>query len=114
MLQTPLQDIVGVPGVEAEAELLAAITTFFTRVGLGPADVGLKVSSRKVGEHMLLHAAWASMCTQSHSPLTLSPTSPLQVLSAVLERYGVSSAQFGPVCVVVDKMEKLPREQVGG
>ncbi len=36
------------PGVEAEAELLAAIVTFFQRLGLGPADVGLKVSSRKV------------------------------------------------------------------
>jgi histidyl-tRNA synthetase len=35
-------------GVEAEAELLAAITSFFSRVGLSSADVGLKVSSRKV------------------------------------------------------------------
>lgn len=35
-------------GVEAEAELLAALTTFFSRVGLTPEDVGLKVSSRKV------------------------------------------------------------------
>ena len=38
-------DIIGVPGVEAEAELLAAMITFFQRVGLGPQDVGLKVSS---------------------------------------------------------------------
>jgi histidyl-tRNA synthetase len=36
------------PGVEAEAELLSAVTTFFSRVGLSSADVGLKVSSRKV------------------------------------------------------------------
>jgi histidyl-tRNA synthetase len=35
-------------GVEAEAELLSAVTTFFSRVGLTSADVGLKVSSRKV------------------------------------------------------------------
>jgi histidyl-tRNA synthetase len=35
-------------GVEAEAELLAAITTFFSRVGITSADVGIKVSSRKV------------------------------------------------------------------
>jgi histidyl-tRNA synthetase len=41
-------DIIGVAGVEAEAELLAAITTFFKSVGLGPEDVGIKVSSRKV------------------------------------------------------------------
>ncbi len=43
-------DIVGVPGVEAEAELLAAITLFFERVGMTSADVGIKVSSRKVGD----------------------------------------------------------------
>lgn len=36
-------DVVGVPGVEAEAELLAAVTSFFARVGLGPEDVGIKV-----------------------------------------------------------------------
>ena len=35
-------------GVEAEVELLAAITTFFTRLGLTSQDVGIKVSSRKV------------------------------------------------------------------
>ena len=41
-------DIVGVPGVEAEAELIAAVATFFSRVGLGAADVGIKVSNRKI------------------------------------------------------------------
>ena len=41
-------DIWGVPGVEAEAELLAAVTTFFKRVGLTSADVGIKVNSRGV------------------------------------------------------------------
>lgn len=74
-------DIIGVAGVEAEAELLSAIATFFTRLGLTAADVGIKVSSRKV-------------------------------LQAVLTRYGVPPQDFGPVCVVVDKMEKLPREKV--
>ncbi|KAG1660039.1 hypothetical protein FOA52_010024 [Chlamydomonas sp. UWO 241] len=74
-------DIVGVPGVEAEAELLSAITTFFERVGLSSADVGIKVSSRKV-------------------------------LQAVLSQYGVPDEMFAPVCVIVDKAEKLPREKV--
>jgi histidyl-tRNA synthetase len=41
-------DIWGVPGIEAEAELLSAITTFFTRVGISSADVGIKVNSRAV------------------------------------------------------------------
>ncbi len=34
--------------MEAEAELLAAVTAFFQRVGLTPADVGIKVNSRGV------------------------------------------------------------------
>ena len=74
-------DIVGVQGVEAEAELLAAITTFFERVGLTAKDVGIKVSSRKV-------------------------------LQSILSRYNVPPALFARVCVVVDKVEKLPKEEV--
>ena len=46
-------DIVGVEGVEAEAELLAAITTFFARLGITSEDVGIKVSSRKVLQAVL-------------------------------------------------------------
>lgn len=38
----------GVAGIAAEAELLAAICLFLQRVGLGPADVVIKVSSRGV------------------------------------------------------------------
>jgi histidyl-tRNA synthetase len=74
-------DVVGVPGVEAEAELLAAMAAFFADVGLTPKDVGIRVSSRRV-------------------------------LSAVLRLNGVAEAQFSRACVVVDKAEKLPREQV--
>ncbi|KAG8460255.1 hypothetical protein KFE25_004503 [Diacronema lutheri] len=39
-------DVWGVPTVHAEAELLSACTAFCTRVGLGPADVGVRISSR--------------------------------------------------------------------
>jgi histidyl-tRNA synthetase len=74
-------DIVGVQGVEAEAELLAAITSFFKRVGITSADVGIKVSSRKL-------------------------------LSEVLSRFDIDGENFAPVCVVVDKIEKLPREKI--
>ena len=35
-----------------------------------------------------------------------------KVLQAVLERFGVTADKFAPVCVVVDKMEKIPREAV--
>jgi histidyl-tRNA synthetase len=41
-------DIWGVPGVEAEAELLAAAVGAFRDMGLSPNDVGIKVNSRKV------------------------------------------------------------------
>jgi len=74
-------DIVGVPGVEAEAELLAAITTFFARVGLTSEDVGIKVNSRKL-------------------------------LQEVFQSCGVSEETFGAACVVVDKIDKMPREKV--
>ena len=46
-------DIFGIEGVTAEAELLAAITTFFKRLGLTSNDVGIKVSNRKVLQSVL-------------------------------------------------------------
>ena len=75
-------DIVGVPGVTAEAELLAAITTFFERLGLGSGDIGVKISSRKV------------------------------LQSVLTEKLGVPAEHFEAVCVLVDKLEKLPREAI--
>ncbi|KAG5186960.1 histidyl-tRNA synthetase [Tribonema minus] len=46
-------DIWGVQGVEAEAELLAAVVSFFTNIGITSADVGMKVNSRAaLGEIM--------------------------------------------------------------
>lgn len=41
-------DIWGVHSVEAEAELLSAIVTFFQSVGLRSQDVGIKVNNRKI------------------------------------------------------------------
>lgn len=35
-----------------------------------------------------------------------------KVLQAVLQQYGVTADSFGPVCVVVDKLDKLPAEKV--
>ncbi len=74
-------DIFGLEGPSAEAELLAAVTTFLERLGLSAADVGIKVSSRKV-------------------------------LQGVLESLGVTEERFVPVCVLVDKLDKLPRDVV--
>jgi len=74
-------DVFGVPGVGAEAELLGAITTFFSRIGLQASDVGIRVSSRKV-------------------------------LQGVVEAEGVAKERFNEVCVLVDKLDKLPREVI--
>jgi histidyl-tRNA synthetase len=74
-------DIFGVAGVEAEAELLAAIVQFFTALGLAAGDITIKVSSRKV-------------------------------LEGVLRQAGVPDEHFAPVCVLVDKLDKLPRDAI--
>ena len=74
-------DILGVEGVAAEAELLGAITTLLSRLGLGAGDVEIRVSNRKI-------------------------------LQAVATAAGIADDQFGPVCVLIDKLEKVPREDV--
>ncbi|KAK6149058.1 hypothetical protein DH2020_016583 [Rehmannia glutinosa] len=74
-------DIIGVPNVAAEAELIFSIVTFFKRIGITASDVGFKVSSRKV-------------------------------LQEVLRRYSVPENLFGRVCVVIDKLEKIPIDDI--
>ncbi|MCO5550521.1 hypothetical protein L7F22_004008 [Adiantum nelumboides] len=76
-------DILGISGVEAEAELLTAIITLFKKVGIRSQDVGIRVSNRKV-------------------------------LQSVLGRFGIPKESFAAVCVVVDKMEKISREEIEG
>jgi histidyl-tRNA synthetase len=39
--------------LQAEAELLSAIVTFFTRLGITASDVGIKISNRKVLQAVL-------------------------------------------------------------
>ncbi|QCD97935.1 histidyl-tRNA synthetase [Vigna unguiculata] len=74
-------DIIGVPGVMAEAELLSSIVTLFKRIGITESDVGFKVSSRKV-------------------------------LQEVLNCYSVPEHLFGKVCVIIDKIEKIPVDEI--
>jgi histidyl-tRNA synthetase len=76
-------DIYGVPGVAAEAELLAAIVHFFKAVGLQAGEIEIRISSRKVLEEVLTTA-------------------------------NVPADKFAAVCVLVDKLEKLPREAIEG
>ncbi|GAB4856648.1 hypothetical protein Ancab_014560 [Ancistrocladus abbreviatus] len=74
-------DIIGVPEVMAEAELISSIVTLFKRVGITESDVGFKVSSRKV-------------------------------LQEVLRCYDVPESLFGRVCITIDKIEKIPLDDV--
>ncbi|XP_010684042.2 histidine--tRNA ligase, chloroplastic/mitochondrial [Beta vulgaris subsp. vulgaris] len=74
-------DIIGVPEVTAEAELISAIVTFFKRLGISEADVGFKISSRKV-------------------------------LQEVLTSFNVPEELFGRVCIVIDKLEKIPLDDI--
>ncbi|KAK7245100.1 hypothetical protein RIF29_39934 [Crotalaria pallida] len=74
-------DIIGVPGVMAEAELIASIVTLFKRIGITESDVGFKVSSRKV-------------------------------LQGVLKCYSIPENLFGRVCVIIDKIEKIPIDEI--
>ena len=74
-------DVFGVDDVSAEAELLAAVVTLFSRLGLSSADVQIRVSNRRI-------------------------------LQTLLEDAGIAPDQFGPVCILVDKLEKLPQEEV--
>ncbi|KAG5055573.1 hypothetical protein JHK85_008083 [Glycine max] len=69
-------DIIGVPGVMAEAELIASIVTLFKRIGITESDVGFKV------------------------------------LQEVLNCYSVPENLFGKVCVIIDKIEKIPADEI--
>lgn len=74
-------DIIGVPEVTAEAELISSIVTFFKRLGITQSDVGFKISSRKV-------------------------------LQEVLRCNNVPEDLFGRVCIIIDKLEKIPVDEV--
>lgn len=76
-------DIWGEPGVEAEAELLSAMFTAFDRLGLAPGKVRVRLNSRALLEESL--------------------------------RQGVLAARpevFEPLCVVIDKIDKIGAEAV--
>lgn len=74
-------DIIGVPEVTAEAELISSIITFFKRIGITASDVGFKVSSRKL-------------------------------LQEVLSHYSIHEDLFAKVCIIIDKIGKLPLDDI--
>jgi len=74
-------DVWGVSTIQAEVELLSAAVTFMKSVGLSAADVGIKLSTRRV-------------------------------LSELLASIGVPESKFASTCVLVDKLDKLPQDEV--
>jgi histidyl-tRNA synthetase len=76
-------DIWGVSGVEAEAELIAAIFDTFARLGLRTGDALMRLNSRAFLEEVLRGGLLA-------------------------ERPGV----FEPLCVVIDKLDKIGSDAV--
>jgi histidyl-tRNA synthetase len=76
-------DLIGMPGVAGEAELMAAQVAFLRRTGLnlepGNPDIVWKVSNRQVIQHFL-------------------------------ERLGITGDTFAAVCVVIDKRDKIGNE----
>ncbi|HME71163.1 MAG TPA: histidine--tRNA ligase [Myxococcota bacterium] len=76
-------DIWGEPGVGAEAELLSAITLALKHLGLGPADVQIRVNSRALLEETLRDGVLRNR------PLA-----------------------FEPLCIAIDKLSKIGPEAV--
>ncbi len=78
-------DIWGEPGVSAEAELIAAIFALLERLGLGPGDVRLRLSSRALLEESLRRGV-----------LRQRPEA------------------FTPLCIAIDKLDKIGADAVIG
>ncbi|GJS89060.1 histidine--tRNA ligase, chloroplastic/mitochondrial [Tanacetum coccineum] len=95
-------DIIGVPDVTGEAELISSIVTFFKRIGITAKDVGFKISSRKLSDS---NSEFANVSK-------LVPFLSLQVLQEVLSLYSVPEASFAKACIIIDKMGKIPMEEI--
>lgn len=76
-------DIWGEPGVAAEAELLSAVCTAVDRLGLAPGDVRVRLNSRALLEESLR--------------------------AGVLKR---APEVFEPLCIVIDKLDKIGADAV--
>jgi len=75
-------DVWGAAGLTAEAELLGAAVAFMTQIGLTSGEVGVKVSTRSVLSELLVN------------------------------KLGLAPERFASTCVLIDKLDKLPQEEV--
>ncbi|KAF8294968.1 putative histidyl-tRNA synthetase [Trypanosoma cruzi] len=72
--------------------------------------VGVKSVSAEV--ELVCAACWAMRSLGLSSKDVGIKVNSRKVLQTVVEQAGVTSDKFAPVCVIVDKMEKIPREEV--
>jgi len=98
-------DIWGVPEVTAETELLAAMVSFFKKVGLSSEDVGIKINSRLVIAEVLTELGipeekFAATCVL----IDKLEKVPLQAIQADLEQLGLSSS-------IVEKLTRTLSEK---
>ena len=77
----------------AELELLAAQVTLFKRVGLTSDDVAIRISSRA-----LLNEVFQALGVENHAVVDADK--------------GTESDTFTAMCMVIDKLDKQPREAV--
>eukprot|EP00518_Triparma_eleuthera_P004651 CAMPEP_0182461116 /NCGR_PEP_ID=MMETSP1319-20130603/5779_1 /TAXON_ID=172717 /ORGANISM="Bolidomonas pacifica, Strain RCC208" /LENGTH=416 /DNA_ID=CAMNT_0024660337 /DNA_START=436 /DNA_END=1681 /DNA_ORIENTATION=+ len=99
-------DVWGVPGVSAEAELLSSMVEFFSSVGLGSDDVGIKVNSRGLIAEVLdglgiPEDKFARTCVLVDKLEKV----PLDALRADLEDIGVTPAQVESLTAVLSRKD---------
>ncbi|KAL6954837.1 histidine--tRNA ligase [Sarracenia purpurea var. burkii] len=102
-------------GVQAEAELIASIVTLFKRIGITASDVGFKVSSRKVVGLSFLLKGLIELCLHFQRLTVFVWVLVRQnrnVLQEVLRRYSIPDNLFGKVCIIIDKIEKIPIDEI--
>uniref|UniRef100_A0A7C8YTU3 histidine--tRNA ligase n=1 Tax=Opuntia streptacantha TaxID=393608 RepID=A0A7C8YTU3_OPUST len=101
-------DIIGVPEVTAEAELISAIVTFFKKVGITDADVGFKVSSRKLEKIPLdeVKRELASAGMSEEAIQELLEILSIKSLAMLEERLGTSGQAVGELRKLFSFAEK--------
>jgi hypothetical protein len=85
------------------------MASFFSRIGIGPDVVGIRVNSRRVSAYSRTHGQPHALCPLSAyglaAPLIVSPRwtpwvrRTRQVLDALLQEVGVPKEDFAKVCV---------------
>ena len=96
-------DILGVADMAAEVELLAALAALLVRLGLGPDDVGLRVSSRKALQAVLTRAGVAD---EQFAPVCVTvdklDRQPRETVEGELAALGLDAATIASVIATLE------------